>query len=824
VSAVFDLPAAQWARLRALLDDALALAPQERMAWLEGLAGDDAALKPRLAPLLAAAQDDAAALPRTLPKIETADFAGTPPHSEAGDMPERIGPYRLLRELGSGGMASVWLAERIDVMQRRLVALKLPHGAWRRAGLAERLQREREILATLEHPNIARLYDAGVADDGQPWLALEYVEGVPIDQHCEREGLGVRARLQLFLQVARAVAHAHARLVVHRDIKPANVLVDAAGQVRLLDFGIAKLLDRGVAEATELTERLGRALTPHYAAPEQVRGEAVTTAADVHALGVLLYQLLAGARPFGAAGDGRAAVEQAVLNHEPRPVSVAAPSARQRALRGDLDTIVAKAMKKSPGERYATVQALIDDIDRHLSQRPVLARPDSLAYRLRRGLQRHRVAAAAAAAVGVALLAGGTAALWQAREARLQAQRAEEVKAFIASIFTDADPFRGPQDKLSVKDLLVRAQARFEKSGITDAASRVELQTTLGASLIGQQDGAAAEPLLRQAIDLGVRELGAEHPLTLAARVAAIQAPTLQRDLAAQQQELDSLIPLLARQGAGMAGAWVAMLTRRADLENGRGEYPKVLATIDEALAVADRHGLPAISVERLVAQRMRVNAYENLRQLPQALAHSEAALAMAAALYPPPSRHPVVIDTRFIHGRVLAEAGRHAEARAAMQQSIDDATALFGPENPRVATFLRTQVRALIALGEIEAANATAERAHRLMSARLPADSIHLAYSWVARASAHGAAGRPREAAAAYREALVGIDKAMGADSAYALHVRAQLELQNAHAGDRSAVARLAANVQQQQAAKHPRAEQARRALAEAEALFAAR
>ena len=342
----FDLDARQWATLRQLLDEGLALEPAQRATWLEGLAAPLSDFRPRLRELLAAAPGTAHRLLDTLPKVETADFAPAPREA----MPERIGPYRLLRELGSGGMASVWLAQRSDMLQGRQVALKLPHGEWgaygarsasRRAGLAERMAREREILATLNHPNIASLYDAGVADDGQPYLALEYVEGERIDTYCAQHKLDIPARLRLFLQAARAVAHAHANLVVHRDLKPSNILVNAQGEVRLLDFGIAKLLDQGVAAETELTQQAGRALTPDYASPEQIRGEAIGTGSDVYSLGVVLYELLTGKRPYRLGDRSRAALEEAILRVEPKwPSDDVADRKVQRALRGDIDTIV----------------------------------------------------------------------------------------------------------------------------------------------------------------------------------------------------------------------------------------------------------------------------------------------------------------------------------------------------------------------------------------------------------------------------------------------------------------------------------------------------
>lgn len=281
---LFDIDPAGWARLRQLLDEAMALAPAARHQWLDALPPEDATLRPRLQRLLEHAEDSAdpagtatggrfASLPHLTPADESP--VSSPPDA---------GPYRATRLLGEGGMGRVWLAERTDLLQGRPVALKLPHAAWRHPKLAERMAQEREILAVLDHPNIARIYDAGVGADGQPWLALEYVEGERIDAHMRRQGLGTRARVELFLQVMRAVAHA-ARLVAHRDLKPGNILVTADGQARLLDFGIAKLLAAGDTAAAELTAPAQRALTPQYAAPEQILGQPIGTAADIYSLG-----------------------------------------------------------------------------------------------------------------------------------------------------------------------------------------------------------------------------------------------------------------------------------------------------------------------------------------------------------------------------------------------------------------------------------------------------------------------------------------------------------------------------------------------------------
>jgi WD40 repeat protein/serine/threonine protein kinase len=334
---------------------------------------------------------------------------------------KQFGAYRVLSLLGHGGMGSVWLAERIDGLFTRQVALKLVHPTLVGRVMTERSAREREILASLNHPNIARLIDAGFAEDGQPYLALEYVSGVPLTTYCDEHRLPIRERLELFCQVLSAVQYAHAHLVIHRDLKPSNIMVTGQGHVYLLDFGIAKLLTEGEARETELTRIGGRALTPDYAAPEQIAGAPITTAADVYALGVMLYELLTAERPYKLKRDSRGALEDAILMADPAPpsratLSESAASARATTakkltlvLKGDLDTIAIKALRKSPAERYATVNAFDEDIARFLRGDVVQAQRDSIAYRALKFTRRHRVAIAAASVL-ILTLAGGLAA------------------------------------------------------------------------------------------------------------------------------------------------------------------------------------------------------------------------------------------------------------------------------------------------------------------------------------------------------------------------------------------------------------------------------
>jgi serine/threonine protein kinase len=369
----FAIDAAGWESLSGLLDKGLDLPASERDRWLDGLDPRHESLKPNLRNLLL--RSEAPELCDFLDTIPKLDTALTDTENASGVCSEHtddlVGPYRLVRKLAEGGMGAVWLADRGDGMIQRPVALKLPHGTWQRETLAERLAREREILATLNHPNIARLYDAGLTADGRPYLALEYVDGCHIDEHCDKNNLDLRARLRLFLQMASAVAGAHARLVVHRDLKPSNILVTDTGQVKLLDFGIAKLLEQEHTRETELTRISGCALTPDYASPEQIAGEPIGIASDIYSLGVILYKLLTGAQPYRLKRDSRCALEDAILKVEiARPSEAAGGPTLRKLLRGDLDTIVMKALKQRPEQRYATVNAFAEDVERYLGSRP----------------------------------------------------------------------------------------------------------------------------------------------------------------------------------------------------------------------------------------------------------------------------------------------------------------------------------------------------------------------------------------------------------------------------------------------------------------------
>ncbi|HYV65563.1 MAG TPA: serine/threonine-protein kinase, partial [Myxococcales bacterium] len=490
-SSMASMTKAAWEVLSPLLDELLVLGADRRPARLAEIRLRDSALADELDSLLS---EQSAIHREAFLEGEVLESQDAPTLEG-----QSIGPYTLERPLGRGGMGAVWLARRSDGRFEGKVAVKFLNLALLAGGGAKRFQREGNILARLAHPNIARLLDAGVTAGGQPYLVLEYIEGEPIDRYCDSHALDVRSRIRLFLDVVSAVAEAHRNLILHRDITPANILVTTEGRVKLLDFGIAKLLESEdvPAHATELTQHGGRAFTPSYAAPEQIEGGSITTATDVHALGVLLYVLLAGRHP--TLDKARSSLDQlkALVQAEPMPLSEAvsrggdavagqrgcSPRDLARALRGDLENVVAKALRKNPTERYATVTALETDLRNHLAGRPVSARVDDRWYRARKFVVRNRAAVAAAAAIGLTLVAGAGIALWQASIARAEARRAQEINRFVLSLFRSANPSESLDSGVRAVDLLKQAQRRIESELAGRPDLQAELLATVGSSL-----------------------------------------------------------------------------------------------------------------------------------------------------------------------------------------------------------------------------------------------------------------------------------------------------------------------------------------------------
>ncbi len=693
-----------WSPLLRLLDEALELPPAERGAWL---AAREASLG-HLAPALRQLLDERRAI-ETGTFLQALPVLVAAPAASGLAMGQRIGPYALLRELGQGGMASVWLAERADAAHRREVALKLPWLGARARIIGERFAREREILSALTHPHIASVLDAGL-DSAQPWLALEYVQGEPITAHAGKQALDTAARLRLFLQVLQAVQHAHAQLVIHRDIKPANVLVDERGQVKLLDFGVAKLLaDDGATQDTELTQLGGRAMTPQYASPEQVAGRALGTASDVYSLGVLLYELLTGRLPYTLKRATPAALEEAILEAQLRPPSaVVADKAVARALRGDLDTIVMKALAALPADRYSSAESMAQDIERHLRSVPIQARPANLGYRLRKLWARQKLTLSAATAVGLSLMAGLGVAYWQAAErsrqfqlAQQRLQEAESALDFVTQVVTES---LQAGETLSRDAFVQRSEALMDSGTQAAPGERLMAASTIAvwASSFGQYE--RADALLSKALD----GLPADFDPALAATARCMRA--VSRSSEGQDQgaaaELDAMIALLEAKGS--ESDWQCRY-KRAQLRRNGNDAVGALADIEQALRSFDAAGYRS--------------------------AHSRAILVAE-------------------HAYALSLNGRSAQAVERYAAAIDMLRRAGRPQSAFAGTVHNNWGNALIAAGQPGAAIAQFDRALEIGRRTAPTGSPPV-YVLLNRAQALRGAGAHREALQAYDEGL---------------------------------------------------------------------
>jgi len=510
----------KWSALSPYLDKALTLASEERVVWLEALRTENPELARQLQDLLN--EHEAVRQEQFLEKGPSA------PQSSPGLAGQIVGAYRLLSLISHGGMGTVWLAERSDGRFERKAAVKFLSSALIGYGGEERFKREGAILGRLSHPNIAKLLDAGVTSTGQPYLVLEYVEGEAIDQYCDKRRLDLRGRIRLFLDVLGAVAHAHANLIIHRDIKPSNVLVSKDGSVKLLDFGIAKLLqgetDQGAA--TRITHEAGAAFTPLFAAPEQLTNGAVTTATDVYELSVLLYLLLTGQHPAGGGVHSAADLVKAIVEIdtprastviEPEGGKIAAenrgltPERLQRQLRGDLDAIIRKGLQKRPTQRYITADAFADDLRRYLAGEPVIAQPESRWYRTKKLLVRRRWAVLSVAGFVVALSAGLGTALWQAHIARRESRVATAMEGFLEDIFRanssyQDDPVRARET--TARQLLDIGARKIDQELADVPEAKLRILDTLGTMYSDLGLGDEAVALRRKRVDLARSRYG----------------------------------------------------------------------------------------------------------------------------------------------------------------------------------------------------------------------------------------------------------------------------------------------------------------------------
>jgi serine/threonine protein kinase/tetratricopeptide (TPR) repeat protein len=731
----------RWHRLEAIFDEAAALPAGKQADFLSRACGEDREMQREIESLLDA--DARAAEFLGLPSVG----AAAPPPTLVG---RRVGHYRVEAKLGEGGMSTVYLAVRADDAYQQKVALKvLGYGA-DRSDLAARFRAERQILASLDHPGIARLLDGGTIDDGRPYLVMEYIEGAPLDQYCDRHRLGLEARVDLVRQVCAAVQYAHQNLVVHRDIKPSNILVDAGGVPRLLDFGIAKLLQGtelpGTIEATMTGQQL---MTPQYASPEQVEGGAITTATDVYSLGVLLYVLLTGRLPYRLPGTTSAdALQRAVVEQDPerpsaavgratgegspRPSEGAAgegptqealsaarglrPPQLRRKLRGDLDNIVLMALRKEPERRYASVGLLSEDLRRYRQHLPVAAQPDTLRYRARKFVGRHK-AGVAAAALGLAMILGLAATMTvqafrlahQRDEIRAERDKALKLTSLLEQVFAGSDPSEARGETLTAREVLDKGAART-LAGLEDQPeTQAALALVIGRVYQSLGLKERAQPLLQQSLALRHRLYGNSH-LGVAESLLALATLDQDRgDFAAaeggQRQALEILRRQLGEEDPEVADA----LQDLSATLIARAKYPEAESVLREALAIHRKaHG----NVHESVAGDLS-NLGSVLRRtgkLPEAEASQREALAICRKVFGPV--HPKLARQVNNLAVVLIDEGHFAEAETLAREALGLTRKLYGAEHPDIALQLSNLSSLLQARGDSEGAIATAREA----------------------------------------------------------------------------------------------------------------
>jgi serine/threonine protein kinase len=678
----------QWQEISPYLDHALSLAKQERAEWLSDLRVQRSEIANLVEELLE--EHD------TLSQEHFLEHQPRPPKEDslAG---ETVGPYKLLSQIGEGGMGSVWLAERADGRFERQVAIKFVHFAVTSRGAAERFKREGRILGQLRHPHIAELIDAGLTNKGEPYLVLEYVRGQHIDEYCDKHKLGVGERIELFLDVLGAVAHAHANLVVHRDIKPPNVLVSSDADVKLLDFGIAKLLADGTspAAATLLTLEGGGAMTPLFAAPEQVNGGPITTATDGYALGGLLFFLLTGQHPAGPGPHSPANLVKSITEIDAPPASQAVALAKDmaspekrgttheklcRQLRGDLDTILANALKKKPAERYASVAAFGDDLRRYLRHEPISARPDTVSYRVRKYVRRHRVGVAVAAALVLLVAAFSITQAIELRRITRERDRADRISDFMTGIFKVSDPNESVGQAVTARQILDKAAQDINSNLSKDAELRAQMLHVMGRAYLNIGLFSRAESLFEKGIQAGKsfgeedsREtLNTEHDLAWAVfqqgRVG--EAEKIERGLLDTQRRVlgpdhpdtlatvEELAYTVCQEGKGKCSEGIN-LTRDVLEKQKRAFGPDAfytLGTMDNLAIMLASDGRPeeAIALQQeSLEKHIRVLGAQNIG----------------------------TIDAMLNLGEFQRDAGREDEALRTLQDLLARETLFYGPE-----------------------------------------------------------------------------------------------------------------------------------------------
>jgi serine/threonine protein kinase/tetratricopeptide (TPR) repeat protein len=795
---------ARLARIQDLFLAALEHPAEARAGFLDAVC-DDPALRKAVEVYLAADADEAAFfLDRPLVRLCEPE---TEPEAVEG---RHVGPYRLRRLLGRGGMGAVYLAERTDVGLR--VALKVVRGDLADPGARRRFAFERRVLARLEHPNIARLYDAGVGDDGTPYFAMELVKGVPLTDYCDRKRLDLDARLRLFERVGRTVQHAHQHFIVHRDLKPSNIFVTPEGEVKLLDFGIAKALNEAEDEADGLTATGRRLLTPAYAAPEQFRSGPVTAATDVYSLGVVLFELLTGKRPDTDSTHAPKRPSTAVTETDATGTETAA--ARQttterlaRRLRGDLDVICLKALQPDPNRRYASAEAFVEDIQRHLAGLPVTARRDSVGYRLQKFVRRHRrgVLTSLAAATVLALVVGFYTIRLQAERdtARLEAQKAERLSLFLTDLFSRSDPYEEVRgDTLRARDLLARGTVRTESELSGEPEVQAAMFNSIGTvyARLGLPD--EAQPLVKRALTIRRALLGPDHP-DVAESLLSLGHVHLERgEYAATDSIGSAVLALLQRGGDEVDVARALHLLGLSQYEQGQFTTADSLhkqsyalfrnhlgADQDETVAslIALAHVEAALGVDStaaaytadvlaarrrtlgdghpLVAEALSDYGYTLRRQGRYEDAERAYREALALKRRALGDDHPSVATTLNNLGVLLGVAGRYDEVAPILEEALAIRRARYGDVHPLVASSINNLAQLAVATGDLDAAFGYQQEALELALRLYDGDHPDIAQSLQKQALIRFRQGRFREAEGLFREVLAMQRRLRGGD-----------------------------------------------------------
>jgi serine/threonine-protein kinase len=789
-----------WARAQELFLDALEQPTAERNAWVQQACAGDPALEREVRSFLDAHVGGG-------PVGEWRATLRAPSH------PERVGAYRILRLIGEGGMGTVYLAEREGEGFQQRVALKLLRTGWGDPKQAERMQRERAILARLEHSGIARLVDGGVSEEGQPWLAMEYVEGAGLLRHAREQKLAVEERLQLFLQVCDAVQYAHQQLVVHRDLKPGNIMVGVDGRVRLLDFGIALLVDP--EERPAGITQTAAWLTPAYASPEQVRGERVSTLSDVYALGVLLYELLADARPYEVDARSPAQVEELVCHTMPaRPSSKVQSPRLRRRLEGDLDTIVLTAMAKEPERRYGSPAALAEDLRLHLTGMPVHARPASIAYRARKFVARHAMAVLSVALIVLSLAAGIWMAAGQAARAdrerdaaTREAERATRVSALLVDLFRFSDPTEARGEDLTAREVLERGTERIEREfgdrpdiqasllsevaqihanlgqlGRAESLSRRALEiervqlaagslpaTTmlaqLGRILAAQGRRDEAIPVLREAVAERSRLLAA--PDTILAQAQADLAWELREsgEHAAAAELFRSAIATVRRLGGDGDQGSASMLLGLAATAHDAGRFDEADSLFHDVLSHYDTAGAQPhpMAATALVSLGMLRRLREDYRGAEPLL---RSGARMRFELFD--QGHPDRLTAEAEYVLCLSELGNFGEAERRLRAELPVAAAALGTGHPITGTLREALANVLVQTDRAAEAIALMDTALASRRARHGGDHPEVVVVLLRSAEPLLLVGRLDAAAARFEEARAMAERTSGEESVY--------------------------------------------------------